>query len=216
MITLYRFPYSCYALKVQLLLDKLSLPYQIKEVPFGDRSELVKITNGRVQVPVIVHHRDDGSEKMVIESRDICRYLLGLKSNNLVPPGSEGLIWAYCDWVDEVLEDPLFKMVSLDIANRFERDADRAMFIFIKERKFGQGCVHQWSKDKSGLLQQARDLLAETLMSIAHNGFIHGETPTLADIALVGHLSMVEWADQSLIEAIDPLIPSYMERVRTH
>ena len=112
MITLYRFPYSCYALKVQLLLDKLALPYLIKDVPFGDRTELVELTHGRVQVPVIEHALEDGSKKVVVESRDICRYLLGLKPNDLVPAGAEGLIWAFNDWADEILEDPLFKIVS--------------------------------------------------------------------------------------------------------
>ncbi len=216
MITLYRFPYSCYALKVQLLLDKLSLPYQTKEVPFGDRSELVALTGGSVTVPVIVHRLEDGSEKVVKESRDICRYLLALTDNTLVPQGHEGLIWAYNDWADEVLEDPLFKSVSLDIANRFERPADRAMFIFIKERKFGSGCVEQWGQQKPQFIEQTQTLMADSFKSIARQGFIAGEQVTMADIAVVGHLAMVEWADPELIDLIDSGLAGYMEKVRAN
>lgn len=216
MVTLYRFPYSCYALKVQLLLDKLSLPYQTKDVPFGDRSELVSLTGGSVTVPVIVHQLEDGSEKVVKESRDICRYLLGLTDNNLIPKGSEALIWAYNDWADEVLEDPLFKSVSLDIAERFERPADRAMFIFIKERKFGHGCVQQWGQKKAEFVAQIQSLMADTFLSIEQKGFICGDQVSMADIALVGHLSMVEWADPSLIDQIDPRLADYVEKVKTN
>ena len=213
MITLYRFPYSCYALKVQLLLDVLALPYEVRDVPFGDRTELVKVTQGRVQVPAIVHKRENGSEKVVVESRDICRYLLGLKANNLVPKSAAGLIWAYCDWVDTTLEDPLFKMVSPEIADSFARDADRAMFIFIKERRYGTGCVSDWAQQKPRLVAQARDLLAESLLSIAHQGYLCGDHITLADIALVGHLAMVKYGRPELLPEIDPLIPGYMGRV---
>lgn len=215
MITLYRFPYSCYALKVQLLLQHLKLPYQVKDVPFGDRSELVAVTGGRVIVPAIKHEREDGTEKVVVESRDICRYLLGLTPNNLAPPNLQALIWAFNDWADTTLEDPLFKIVTPEIAARFENDTDRAMFIFVKERRYGSGCADTWAKQKPELLKQIQHLMTDTLLSIAHQGFVAAEQVTMADIALVGHLSMVEWAAPEVIEAIDPLLPSYMERVRS-
>src|SRR5690554_1511704 len=77
MITLYRFPYSCYALKVQFLLDHLQLPYETKDVPFSDRDELIEVIGGRVTVPALVH---DGN--VVVESRDIFQYLLTLTKND--------------------------------------------------------------------------------------------------------------------------------------
>ena len=60
------------------LLDTLGLPYQCVDVPFGDRGELVRITHGRVQVPALVH-----DDQVIVESKTICRYLLGLTNNDL-------------------------------------------------------------------------------------------------------------------------------------
>ena len=45
---LYRFEYSCFARKVQMVLDLLGLRYDLVEVPFGDRTELVELTKGYV------------------------------------------------------------------------------------------------------------------------------------------------------------------------
>jgi len=58
--------------------------------------------------------------------------------------------------------------------------------------------------------------MTDTSLAIAHQGFIHGEKPTLADIALVGHLSMVEWAKPELLDQIDPIISNYMAGVRAN
>lgn len=59
MLKLYRFPYSCYARKVQCVLDLMGAQYETIDVPFGDRTELAELTGGYIQVPVLV--MDDGT-----------------------------------------------------------------------------------------------------------------------------------------------------------
>src|SRR5574340_696065 len=131
---LYRFAYSCYARKVQLVLDLLRLDCEIIEVPYGDRSELVSVTGGYVQVPVLV---DDGGT-VTVDSRAICeRLLTGAAAAALIPPPWEGPIWAYADWCDGPLEDVLFRLAAPGVRRRFPRPAARALFTFIKERKYG-------------------------------------------------------------------------------
>ncbi|NER82757.1 MAG: glutathione S-transferase [Leptolyngbya sp. SIO1D8] len=185
MIKLYRFPYSCYALKVQYLLDKLQLDYEIVDVPYADRAELVKVTGGRVLVPAIVH---DG--QVVVDSRTICEYLLGLTENQLVPPGQAATIWAYADWCDSILEDVLFRIATPGIAAKFATPFETALFAFIKERKFGTGCVKAWQKTQPDLIANAQVLLETTLASIAVNGYVAGEAVSYADITLLGHLAI--------------------------
>jgi hypothetical protein len=54
---LYRFPWSGYARKVQMVLDLLQRPAAVVDVPYCDRTELATLTGGYIYVPVLV---DDG------------------------------------------------------------------------------------------------------------------------------------------------------------
>lgn len=209
MIKLYRFPYSCYALKVQYLLDQLQLEYETVDVPFTDRTELVELTGDRVVVPAIAHN-----DRVVVESRDICQYLMELTLHNLVPAEQAALIWGYADWCDAILEDVLFRLASPGIAQRFATAFERALFIFVKERKFGAGCVEQWQQQQPDLVAKAQTLLQPTLQAIAVNNFVAGEQISYADITLLGHLAMVEYANPQLVAEIDSALPEYMARIR--
>src|SRR6478736_4468170 len=51
---LYRFRYSPYARKVQMLLDLIGARYELVEVPYGDRNEIARVTGGYIYVPVLV------------------------------------------------------------------------------------------------------------------------------------------------------------------
>ena len=208
-IKLYRFPYSCYALKVQYLLDKLQLDYKPIDVPYTDRTELVKLTGGHVTVPVIEHN-----DHVVVESRTICQYLLNLVENELVPKDKAALIWAYADWCDSTLEDLLFRIATPGIASRFSTPFEQSLFAYIKERKFGSGCVEEWRNTQSDLIAKAGVLLEPTIEAISLNNYIAGATVSYADVTLLGHLAMVEYGDPALISEISDVLPQYMERVR--
>ena len=64
---LFRFANSCYARKIDVLLDLLGRRHESVEVPYGDRSQLVELTGGYAHVPVLVD--DDG--KVLVDSRRI-------------------------------------------------------------------------------------------------------------------------------------------------
>src|SRR4051812_27599989 len=89
---LYRFRYSPYARKVQMLLDLLGAEYELVEQSYAERGELAELTGGYVQVPVLL--ADDG--RAIVESRAIWEYLLaGPAGAKLVPAPLEGPIWGY-------------------------------------------------------------------------------------------------------------------------
>src|SRR5262249_59747145 len=69
---LFRFPYSPFAHKVQVVLDLAGMRYSVVDVPYCDRAELVAATGGYVGVPVLVD--DDGSA--VCDSRLIVERIL--------------------------------------------------------------------------------------------------------------------------------------------
>ena len=207
---LYRFRYSPYARKVQMLLDLLGAEYELVEVSYTERRELAELTGGYVQVPVLL--TDDG--RAIVESRAICQHLLtGPEGGKLVPAPLEGPIWAYADFVDGPLEDVLFRIASPDIRNAWSSAAERGLYVYIKERKFGAGCVDAWLRDRSELVRRAQSLLAPTLKTLAQRRFLFGDSPSLADAALYGNCAMLEEAQPALLSQISEALPKYARRI---
>lgn len=207
---LYRFRYSPYARKVQLLLDLSGQKYELVEVPYQNRDELAALTGGHVQVPVLV----DDAGRVIIESRDICQKLVATEpGKRLVPSPWEGPIWAYHDYVDGPLEDVLFRIASPAVRDAWATPGERGLYVFIKERKFGPGCVTAWEGDREGLLSKARHLLAPTLSTLQKQPFLFGDAPTLADCALYGNCAMLNEGDPSLLPRISPQLQSYAQRL---
>ena len=207
---LYRLSYSPYALKVQIVLDLMGATYEPIEVPYGERSELATVTGGYIQVPVLVD--DDGI--VTVDSRAICEKLLETpQGRRLVPSPLEGPIWAYADFADGALEDVLFRLASPAIRDARADPFERALYVFIKERKFGAGCVDAWRRDEAQLLARARHLLGPTLATLERRPFLFGDAPTLADAALYGECGMIEFGDKTLLDRISPALRPYMRRV---
>jgi glutathione S-transferase len=207
---LYRFRYSPYVLKVQVLLDLMGRKYQAVEVPYGDRTELATLTGGYVYVPVLV---DDGGQ-VVFDSRRICQHLLAGEAGGVfVPPPFEGPIWAYHDWCDGPLEDVLFRIGSPGIRDSWKTAGERALYVLIKERKFGPGCVDAWERDTDQLFARANDLLAPTARTLSAQPFLFGGAPTLADAALYGLLAFLSMANAANIGRFPPVFPAWMRRM---
>ena len=207
---LYRFRYSPYARKVQILLDLLAAEYELIEQSYTERGALAQLTSGYIQVPVLV--ADDG--RVIVESRAICEHLLsGPAGAQLVPAPLEGPIWGYADFVDGPLEDVLFRIASPEIHDAWPSAAERGLYVYIKERKFGAGCVTAWRRDRAELLLRAQSLLGATLKTLAQRPFLFGERPTLADAALYGNCAMLEEAAPQLLSQISQELVSYARRV---
>jgi glutathione S-transferase len=208
---LYRLRYSPYALKVQTLLDLLGERYEAIDVRYGDRTELAQVTGGYIYVPVLVD--DDGT--VVTESRTICERLLARPgAERLVPQPFEGPIWAYADYCDGPLED-VFRISTPVVRDTWTDPFERALYVLIKERKFGAGCVDAWARDRHGLLARGRHLLAPTISTLSRQPFLFGDRPTLADCALYGNLTMLHAADPALVSALSEPLAAYRARVES-
>jgi glutathione S-transferase len=207
---LYRFRYSPYARKVQMLLDLMGRRYELVEVPYSDRTEIATVTGGYIYVPVLVD--DDGT--VTVESRDICeRLLAGEAGARLVPAPLQGPIWAYADYCDGPLEDVLFRIASPAMRDRWTSPSDRALYVLIKERKFGPGAVTAWERDRDVLVARAKRLIAPTLATLSERPFVFGERPTLADAALYGLCAMLEESDPKLLGRVSDSLAPYMRRL---
>jgi glutathione S-transferase len=207
---LYRFAYSPYARKVQMLLDLAGLKYELIEVDYVDRHELARVSNGYVYVPVLV---TDGGQA-ITESRNICLHILqGSAGQRLLPAPWQGPIWAYSDFTDGPLEDILFRIASPAVRDAWPSPFARGLYVMVKERKFGAGCVDTWERERASLIEKARVLLAPTLQTLAAQPFLFGERPSLADAALYGQCAMLEAGSSSLLEAVSPALPGYARRL---
>src|SRR5882672_12581062 len=122
-----------------MVLDLIGAEYQAVDVPYGDRTELAELTGGYIQVPVL---SADG--EVITDSRNICKWLVNQPSGRwLVPPDLAGAVWAYADWCDGPFEDVMFRISTPQVARRFARLADRALFGYIKARRFGRDRVEE-------------------------------------------------------------------------
>ena len=149
---LYRFEYSGYARFVQAAIQLTGAPCELVDVAFGERDALATLTGGYIQVPVLVG--DDGA--VITDSRRIVATLVreDPRFAALVPANDAGPIWAYVDWVGSGFEDVAFRIASPLVEPRMAalnggRDDARGMYRFVKERKFGPGCIDQWAKASS-------------------------------------------------------------------
>lgn len=207
---LYRFVYSPYARKVQMLLDLSGAKYQLVEVDYVDREELARLTGGYIYVPVLV----TAAGQVITESRAICEHIVASeRGERLVPAPWQGPIWAYADFTDGALEDVLFRIASPAIRDAWPSAFARALYVLVKERKFGAGCVDAWERERPQLIAHARKLLEPSLASLRARPFLFGDQPTLADAALYGQCAMLEAGSQPLLAAISPELARYARRV---
>jgi len=187
---LHRFAHSGHARYVQTALELSKAPCEVIDVPYGQREALAKLTGGYILVPVL--ERDDGS--VLCDSRTIMATLVrdDARFAPLVPSADAGPIWAYVDWALGTLEDVAFRLASPGLEPRFPSAFERALFVLVKERKYGPGCVQQWAEQGDVLQARMVELLEPTLATLAQRPFLFGDAPTLADCALEGLLLMLD------------------------
>ncbi len=207
---LYRFAYSCYAWKVQAVLALRGDRTRIVDVPYGDRGELARLTGGYVHVPVL--QLEDGT--VLTESRRICEALVAEGAGlALVPAELAGPVWAFADWCDAVLEDVAFRIATPGIRDRFSSPWEKALFVLVKERKFGPGAVARWAAERDDLVARARSLLAPVAHTLSDRPFVFGGAPTLADAALYGQLALLSYADRGWPAWLPEAVTRYAERM---
>lgn len=206
---LYRFRYSPFARKVQMMLELAGVPHEVIEVRYGERNELAELTGGYIHVPVLV--LDDG--EVITESRRICERLAARpEARHLVPPAMHAAVWAFHDFVDGPVEDVLFRLASPAVRATWATPWERALYTMIKERKFGAGCIDAWAAGRAQLLERGRALLEPTRQTLAAQPFVFGDAPTLADVALYGQWAMLSESPE-LLEQLSPVFVDHARRV---
>ena len=209
---LFQFAYSPYAAKVRKCLECKGIAAELVEVPYLDRRELVRLTGGIIMVPVLA----DG-DTVVCDSARITEYLDQRYAPSLRPPALAAAATAFEGWADNVLEDVAFRLASPGCEKRIAalnggRDDARAMYRFVKERKFGAGCIDAWDKGAPELRARLAALVAPLVRTLEAQPFLLGARPTLADAAVYGNLYMLEWATPGVIAEHIPALAGWYAR----
>ncbi len=185
---LLQFSYSPFAAKVRVCLKLKNLACELVEIPYTNRSELVKVSGG-VGVPVLV----DG-ETVVTDSPRITAYLEtkggpSLREHPLAPVLEQ--------WADNWLEETAFRLACPGLEDRMGADQGeeaRMMFRLVKERRYGAGCIAAWRADQAKYSAETKVMLAPIVEAVRSTGFVLGAAPSVADAAVVGELHMIEAA----------------------
>src|SRR5829696_7351530 len=157
----YQMPHSPFCIPITRALSALNVPFETRDVPNWDRSEIIRLTEGAYyQVPLLV----DG-ERLVHEtsanSQDVARYVDTLYASGRLFPGSiEGPHQCVIDFLENEVEARGFKLADIHYVPGIPDLVGRTMTIRHKERRFGRGCVDQWQLEAGTIRAELDQLLA--------------------------------------------------------
>jgi glutathione S-transferase len=207
---LLQFAYSPFAAKVRKVLELKGLEFELVNVPYLDRRELVALTGGTLHIPVL----EDGA-RVLDESARITAYL----DETYEPSLREDPLSVVLEgWADNVLEDVAFRLGSPGVLDRFAgleggRQDAPAFFRLVKERRWGPGCIDAWRASERALADRVVALLRPIGQSLAGRPFVLGKRASVADAAIYGQLFMVEIGLPGFVERELPALAGWYRRV---
>lgn len=178
MLTFFQEPFSHWCVKVRKILDYKQLKYEVKDVHYHDKRELLKAT-GQDYVPAIVN---DGK---IITYPDIPDYLEELApSPSIYPNETKALAKLMENWAHYRLEEIVWRYVVADFPKTFKDDLERWVFVELQEAKRGSLELMESRKPAFKTDMNAHFEMLEQMLK-GHR-FLLAETPTLADFATYG------------------------------
>src|SRR5260221_859381 len=185
MLTLIQFPWSPFCITIRRVLERHRIPHRIKNISSHDRSDVVRATRGHgFTVPCVV----DGKTAVADTSdygQEVARYVDRRFKLGLFPKDKDGIQSILARYIEGNLEDIGFRINdSYMIPTR--PLVERVMVTRHKERKFGRGCVQQWTKDRAKLNTQFAELLQPMDNILASSPYLAGDRPVFVDNDLYG------------------------------
>ena len=195
---LYQFLTSPFCAKVRKVLDFKDVDYEIVEVDYLERKELL-IASGQLMVPVLAL----ASGETIVDSARIVRRLEELYPEPTVLPSSwSGMHQVLADYIDTQLEDALFGASIPDKVAFFRHQGrDReALWRMVRERKYGAGFVDRMITEHGAQQSRARQALLPFEQALSDRAFLLGRIG-VADFALYGQLYSLAFSGELKISA---------------
>ena len=195
---LYQFLTSPFCAKVRKVLDFKDVDYEIVEVDYLERKELL-IASGQLMVPVLAL----ASGETIVDSAQIVLRLEELYPEpTIFPPSWSGMHQVLTDYIDTRLEDALFGASIPDKLAFFRRQGrDReALWRMVRDRKYGDGFVDRMITEHAAQQNRARQALLPFEQALSERAFLLGRIG-LADFALYGQLYSLAFTGELKISA---------------
>ena len=216
-LRLYQYAMSPYCIAADLMLRHSGIPYDVVDLPVGDPSEVIKLTRGAYyQVPLIV---DLFNHKLIYDASptgdDVARFINAQAPlMNLFPEKAAGLQQIFVAYVENECEAVGFKVNDAFGDKWLRSDLERGLHRRHKERKFGAGCLEQWTRDVDSLTEKFFALLAPFEQILGLHPFLTGEQPVYADYILAGVVGNFLFSGVTQLPAHYLMIESWYTKIR--
>jgi glutathione S-transferase len=187
MVELIQFPWSPFCIVQRRILEFAGKPFKIRNIPNSDRTYVWRLTRQRYYgVPVV----KDGHEVVFETDNDsqvIAKYLDFKFGLGLFPWEYEGVQNVLWRDIEREIEDVGFRLNDIYWKEMLPQ-AEQPAFLRHKERKFGRGCLEQWTRERGAMLAQlAQRLVPYDEMLMSHEFLLDGR-PRFVDFDLFGML----------------------------
>ena len=214
---LYQTPQSPYCIPVELMLRHSGLAYEVVNLPVGDPSEVIRLTEGAYyQVPVLedLQTRQKIFERSA-EGDEVARHIAeAAPLLKLFPAEVAGLHRILVHYIENDCEAVGFKICDAHRDKWLKNDLERGLHRRHKERKFGPGCLEQWTRNVDGMVEEFYRLILPFEQMLAHKPFLTGEHPVFADYALCGVLGNFLFAGTTSLPANYLMLEAWYTRMR--
>jgi glutathione S-transferase len=213
MLTLIQFPWSPFCISIERILQQHKIPYRIKNIATHDRGEIIRATNGRAySVPCLIDGKTAVAD-FTDFGQEVARHIDRRHNLGLFPREKEGLQAILSRYIENDLEGIGFKIDDSYVIPTLPL-VERVMLTRFKERKFGKGCVQQWTKDRAKLNRQFADLLAPIDNMLASSEFLIDDKPLFVDYDLYGILGNYLYSGKTKLPPLKHLRRWYAEMSR--
>ena len=185
MLMLIQFPWSPFCITVRHMLERNGIPFRLRNIPFHDRASIITATKGAGHsVPCIV----DGKRALCDTTdfgQEVARYVDRRYRLQLFPKHLDGLQLILSRYIENELESVGFKVNDTYVIPKRPL-VERTMLIRHKERKFGKGCVREWTTHRRYLCTEFAELLQPIDNMLAAAPFLLADRPLFVDYNLYG------------------------------
>ncbi len=213
MVRLYQFLTSPFCAKVRKILDYKGIDYELIEVDYLDRRELLE-ASGQIMVPALTLESGD----TLTDSDRIAHRLEEVYPEPAIFPVEwRGIHLALARYFETELEDALFRAAVPDELAYFRRQgADReALWRLIRERRYGAGFCEQMVRENRENQERVEAMLAPLDESLDGRAFLLGRIG-YGDFTLYGQLTYLAFTgEQKLPDRLAKLRAFYdrMDRI---
>jgi glutathione S-transferase len=209
---LFQFQTSPFCAKVRKILDYKGVDYEIVEVDYLRRTELL-IASGQIMVPTLTL---ESGETIVDSDRIAMRIEELYPEPTIFPPGQRGLHIVLARYIDTAVEDALFRVAVPDELFHFRSQGaeHEAMWRLIRERKYGEGFVDRMERELDANWKIAAEVLApfEEQLGAGVGAFLTGRIG-LADFSLYGQFHLVGLTGELKLPALMPHLRAFYGRM---